>query len=370
MNRTIILLLTLLSVLSANCKKPDGKIKVAYDERIELMSILCRLAGFGEYNMNAGGKYIAEIDSFFSEVKNHPAVVMMDSLRQTNGIAFDAPMTFAVNLKKTEEGYGLACDTIVPEKRWEGVDLRIVTQKISDFYNESDFKEFFKSHEPFYQEMCDMFNSNVTSRFNQDWYEQFYGVPPTENFEVVIGFVNGGANYGPSRQLPGEPRDVYAIMGFYIGKDGVPYFVSDPVSCLNTLVHEFNHSFVNHLTKDERFAEQIQKAGKGMMTFSAQTMRRQAYGSWDELVNESIVRAAVIRYMIDNGLPEDEIRQSIVDEMSSGFYWMPELVVCMAEYADNRQSYTSIDKFYLKIADFFDSYAKNCSDAVDAVFRK
>lgn len=136
MHKLIVILIALLTTISAFGKNSDtkGKIEAKYDERIELMSVLCHLAGFREYNMNIGGKYITELDSFFSNVKNHPAVEMMDSLRQYKGIAFDSPMAFAINLQKEGNLFSLICDTIIPEKRWIGVDLKMVTRNISDFY--------------------------------------------------------------------------------------------------------------------------------------------------------------------------------------------------------------------------------------------
>ena len=335
---------------------------------ILLMSVLCHLAGFREYNMNIGGKYITELDSFFSNVKNHPAVEMMDSLRQYKGIAFDSPMAFAINLQKEGNLFSLICDTIIPEKRWIGVDLKMVTRNISDFYTNSNFAKFFDSHKPFYEEICEIFNSNVTSKFNQKWYSQFYGVEPKENFEVIIGFVNGGGNYGPSRQLPGKPRDVYAIMGYGLDENGDTYYSSSPNSFLVTLVHEFNHSFVNPLATDKRFSNQMEDAGKDILKLSEQVMRRSAYGKWDNLVNESIVRAAVIRYLIDNNYPEDKVRESVINEMSVGFYWTPELVKSLTEYSSNRDRYPSIDTFYPNLIKFFRTYADSQFEEIDSIF--
>ena len=363
----IIFLATLLSALSAVGKNNAVKqIEAQFDERIELMSVICHLAGFREYNMNMGGTYIAEVDSFFADVRNHPAIVMMDSLRQSNGISFDSPMAFAINLQKEDNRFSLICDTIVPERRWKGVDLKMVTNIISDFYNTSNFGRFFDSHIPFYKETCEIFNSNVISKFNQSWYEQFYGTEPTENFEVIIGFVNGGGNYGPSRRLLGKPRDVYAIMGYALDENGDTYYVSEPQNFLNTLVHEFNHSFVNPLVEDARFKALIQQPAEKMFQLSKQTMRRSAYANWDNLVNESIVRAAVIHYLIDNDTPKDKVRQSIIDEMSVGFYWTPELIKCLSEYSNNRDNYPTIVDFYPVIIEFFDKYAQYREDTIDA----
>ena len=345
-----------------------GKMRANYDERVELMSIICHLAGFQEYNMGMSGDYTADIDKYFAEAKNHPAVVMMDSLRRYKGVSYDSPMAFAVNLKKSGNDFILANDTVIPENRWKGVDLKKTAANVSDFYAKSNFQNFFDTHKPFYEGICELFDANVISKFNQNWYERFYGMPPTDKFEVVIGFVNGGANYAAVRELPGQPRDVYAIIGYALDDKGESYYSSDPQMYLNTLVHEFNHSFVNPLAEDSRFSGKMQPAGEGMLKYSEKVMRRNAYPSWQTLVNESLVRAAVILYLIENEMPEDVIRQSVIDEMSVGFYWTPDLVRNLQYYSRHRDKYPSIDVYYPVIIDFFTNYAGNNTKKIDAIF--
>ena len=362
MKKIITFILVLLG--SFGVKAQDRAVKAYYDERIELMSIICHLAGFQEYNMNVGGDYITDIDNYFADVRNHPAVEMMDSLRRVNGISF------AVNLKKAGNSFVLVNDSVAPERRWKGVDLKMATATISDFYNKSNFANFFERHKPFYEKVCSLFDSNVISKFNQSWYEQFYGVPPTDSFEVILGFTNGGGNYGPSRQLPGGPRDVYAIIGYALDDKGEPYYVSEPEMYLNTLVHEFNHSFVNPLADNPSFAPKMRLAGDAMLSYSRKVMRKNAYSTWQNLVNESIVRAAVIIYLMDNEVPQDKIRQSVIDEMSVGFYWTPDLVKSLQYYAQHRDKYPSIDLYYNEISDFFNNYANSNSEKIDAIFKE
>ena len=139
---------------------------------------------------------------------------------------------------------------------------------------------------------------------------------------------------------------------------------------LSTLVHEFNHSFVNPLAGNPQFALAMETAGNAMLTYSKEVMHKNAYSTWQNLVNESIVRAAVIIYLIDNGVAPNKIRQSVIDEMSVGFYWMPELVKCLQYYSQHRDKYSSIESYYTEIADFFNNYANSCSAEVDAIFTK
>lgn len=357
---------TIIVLVVATCATAkDIAIKAKYDERVELMSILCHLAGYREYNMNMGGDYISDIDRYFSDVKSHPAVVMMDSLRNKKGIGYDSPMFFAVFLDKKDGSFVLPSDDVVPERRWKGVDLKHAIETINDFYVKSDFATFFEQHKAFYQTICDAYDSIIISKFNQNWYEQFYGVPPTDNFEVVIGFTCGGGNYGPSRQLPDRPRDVYAIVGYALDENEKPYFESEPETFFNALVHEFNHSFVNPLTADN--SAQMEDIGKELMRFSENVMRKNAYNNWQTIINESIVRAAVILYNIDNGASADTVRQLVIDEMATGFNWMPELVKCLQSYSKNRDKYPTFGKYYPAITDSLNSYVDEISMRVNNI---
>ena len=65
------------------------------------MSIISHLAGYQEYNTDLGGEYINEIDKYFSDYKKYQAVLILDRLSRKNGIGYDSPMAFAMNLQKT-----------------------------------------------------------------------------------------------------------------------------------------------------------------------------------------------------------------------------------------------------------------------------
>lgn len=68
------------------------------NENVELMSILSRMAGFPEYHMDMAGQYIKDMDSYFKDNTEHPAVQYMKGLRNKYGISFDAVMSMAIHL--------------------------------------------------------------------------------------------------------------------------------------------------------------------------------------------------------------------------------------------------------------------------------
>lgn len=57
------------------------------NENVELMSILSRMAGFQEYNMDMGGLYIKDMDNYFKDNTDHPAIRYMQELRNITIIA-------------------------------------------------------------------------------------------------------------------------------------------------------------------------------------------------------------------------------------------------------------------------------------------
>ena len=139
---------------------------------------------------------------------------------------------------------------------------------------------------------------------------------------------------------------------------------------LNTLVHEFNHSFVNPLVNNPKYHAEIEKAGNKLFTLSRKVMSRNAYSNWQSVINESIVSLAVILYLMDNEIEKEKIRHSIIEEMSAGFYWMPEMVNCLQYYTNNRYTFPTFDSFYPVIIEFFQNLSDNQTEKIESIFAK
>lgn len=345
----IALLLIILSAGEIDAKE----ISVDYDENVELMSIISRLAKFNEYNHRVAGNYDNEIDSTFATFKEHPAVKFLQQTRTVHNCAYDAIMSMAVRLERNGSSFRIIEEEVDElDRRWKDVDKKEFLRLIGMFYKDTNFEHFFEIHRTFYEKGIEDYKLNVMKGINVDWYEKFYGFPPVQEFRVIIAFVNGHHNYGSKRNKKSQPEEVFNITGYCSNQDGQSVFDK---SFQTILIHEFNHSFINYLLNGEN-EKKLQDAGQYIFKTTKWTMGLQNYKCWQTMINESLVRAAVIRYIIDNETGNNEIENSIFYEIERGFRWMPELVCLMGKYERKRYKYPTFASFYSEIIKFFVRY--------------
>lgn len=340
-----------------------GQAQVEVSETVELMSVLSRTAGFEEYNMDMAGKYTQDTEAWFAPFKQHPIIPYYKELRAKYGISHDAVMVLAIHLtieKGRVKFVGTKSDL---EQRWQEVDVEDFVQRLNAFYKDTKFHQFFDQHRSFYAEGVKAFEESVLSTFHQDWYARFYGTEPVEVFRFIIGFTNGAQNYGPSRQLPGQPKEVISIIGYWTDRrTGQLYGGTEELA--KTLIHEFNHSFVNPLLDNAANAALMEQAGRKLYKLSEISMKQQSYGDWQTLINESIVRAAVVLYMLDYNFPYKQVVNEMSNQLCLDFNWMPELVTCLRHYASHRDAYKTLGDYYPEIARCLNQYLEHEAERV------
>lgn len=335
-----------------------AQIKPEVSESVELMSILSRTAGLQEYNMDMAGQYTKDTEAWFAPYKGHPIIAYYQGLHDNQSISYDAVMSMAIHLDINKGKIKFLGEHSDLEQRWNGVDVNDFIVRLNQFYADTRFHDFYKGHRAFYEEGLKTYETNVMSHFHQDWYARFYGTSPTERFRVIIGFTNGGGNYGPSRQLTGQPKEVFAICGYYVAPLTGKAF-ENGANLASTLIHEFNHSFVNPLLDDKANATRIEATGKKLQKLSMLGMERQHYLNWQTVINESIVRAAVILYMLDQGFDAKQVANEMADQVCRNFNWMPELVTALRHYAAHRDQYPTLHDFYPQIASCLSQYVES-----------
>lgn len=355
-------------LLMGGWKMQAQQVKVEASETIELLSIMARTAGYREYNMDMAGKYTEETETWFAPFESHPAVAYMQSLPPKYGIGYDAVASMSLHTETDGKKVRLV-DATTLEKRWKNVNLDTCLMYINQFYTDTRFHEFYVQHHDFYEEGLQAYRNNVMQYFHQDWYSQFYGMAPEETFTVIIGFTNGGHNYGPSRQFPGQKKEVFAICGYYLDKETGKAFEKGELWA-STLIHEFNHSFVNPRLDDEANKTLLLPIGEDLYVLTKNLMNWQAYKSATTVLNESIVRAVVVIYMEENGFAAEQVRDEMYDQLCRGFHWIPELVSALKEYTHHRDKYPTFNDFYPEIAKTLGSYVEKEHQRINAALDK
>ena len=184
------------------------------------------------------------------------------------------------------------------------------------------------------------------------WFERYFGARSDAAFHLVPGLCSGGNNYGVRFQDADGREELFAIIGV-TRADSAGFPVLDARS-VPTIVHEFNHSFVNPVT--ERFAGQLEQPASRTFAAVEDVMRPQAYASWETVVNESLVRAAVARHVRDRR--GDEAGRAAVDgERGRGFVWTGELYDLLGEYEASRDRYPTFQDFMPRVVDYWTGLA-------------
>jgi len=362
MKRNILLLICLMVTLMISAqgtKSINQELSASFpqpkvDIRVELISVVFRLAGNREYNAEEFKSYTQDIHYYFDKYKEHPVIAFATKLRIERGVSYDAVMKMAIHIGPAPAFTPkVEFSDEIPEKRWGKENALKFLELLRDFYVVSDFEKFYTNHAGLYSVTEERFLP-VYNALNIDWYNQYYGTKPEGSFNVIICPASGGSNYGGKVVFADKKEDSYAIMGTWtIDANNKPVYKIE--NYLPTLIHEFNHSYVNHLV--DKYSKELEKSGQVIYEPLKENMKRQAYSNWKTMISESLVRVSVIRYLLKYDSYK-VARSQMISEIGNGFYWMKDLVELMHDYENDRVKYPSLESFMPLFVDFYNKTAK------------
>ncbi|WP_172435862.1 DUF4932 domain-containing protein [Sediminicola luteus] len=323
------------------------------DHRVELLSIVFRLAELREYNAEEFSLYTQKIKTHFEPHKGHRLITFAKELRKTNHIGFDAVMSMAVQLDKNLDPR-IEFSEKLPDERWDKENANTFVSLLKAFYIDADCETFFNENKALYTAIEARFSA-LYDQIDLNWYKAFYGSDSKEKFIIVPGLGNGRQNYGPAVQEPNKQREVYAIVGSWKTDDsGIVIFPKEIY--LHTLIHEFCHSFVNHLIDKNKKA--LQESGEKLFQPVKEIMRQQNYGHWTTLLYESMVRASVIKYMKDHHYSEEVVQKEINEQLSLGYLWIEDLLLDFEAYDLQRSTYPTLEEYMPRLIEAFQTYTQ------------
>jgi hypothetical protein len=346
-------------------EKAGAGISVSVDPRVELMSIIFRLAGNPEYGQGKVPSYTQDVEKHFGRFREHAVVKLATKLRQTRGVSYDAVMGMAVHITDAvtlAEKIPFSPQPKTLDARWTPETAREFLTLARLFVAETRFKDFFDLHAPLYRVGVQRMQEVLDKHAHLDWFDRFFGPRKGADFHVVLGMLNGGGSYGARVTRADGQEEVYSVIGVWmVDSGGQPTFTPDIAS---TLVHEFTHSYTNALV--DQFAAQLQGPGEKIYPLVEKEMRGQAYAGWKTLMYESLNRACGLRYALATDGPA-AMKKAAACESSRSFYWVGELADVLGEYDTEPRKYKDLAEFFPRITAFFEEYAKNADAKIGAI---
>ncbi len=343
MKKDLFILIVLAFLFTAN-NSFSQQLKPIVDERVELLGIVFRLAGSDEYLNNSIENYTKKVDAFFKPYSNEPVIEYAKKLRVKRGVSYDAIMSMAIHIEIINGSVKLI-DNVNSKSindRW-GKHPKKFVKELNAFYKKSEFHKFFTNNKDFYS-IAEQRFLDISNSIDMFWFKSFYGQDLKGTYHLALSFVNIG-NYGVKINFENGKTDIYSIIcAEETDSLGLPIYSSD---IINTIVHEFSHSFCNPL--GNAYFSEMKSVAKGFYKIVADKMRMQAYGSAKTMVNEILVRASTIKYFQSHNVSSHNINTLIRYEQASGFLWIEPLLKALSEYENNRAKYPTLKEFMPEI---------------------
>lgn len=331
------------------------------DQRIELVSIVYRLSGAEEfthihYPDRVFTMYIDSIEEHFRKYEKHPAVQFARKLKK-QGIGYHYAMYLPLIVSNPPD-----MEIVVPFKegrsvyRWNANTAGEFLILLNQFYRDSDFEKFMEKNQPLFEAVEVRFSA-MTSRINTEWFTSFFGNRSEFDFKMINAPGIGPNNYSVDVEFPQGKKSSFAILGSSLTDSlGMPVY---DAPYLYVLVHEFNHSFVNPVVYENEGP--LKKVGMKMYKhFKRQKIATNiAYGNWQSMLCETLVRAAVINYLKENEFDQYVIQRQIELEKARGFPWVEELTERFDDYSAHRDKYQDMADFIPELISFFEAFDQN-----------
>jgi len=355
----------LLASAPALSPSPAGppSLRIVVDPRIELMTIVFRLAGAPEYSYSEVASYAREVDAHFGRFKDHPVIARARELRKARGISFGDPMVLALQLTGLPElAERVPLDPFPhPHSRWTPAHARAFLSDLRAFAQESDVAGFLAAHGELYRTSIERASVMVREAGLARWLNGFFRRPGS-SYVIAVNLLFGSGSFGGMR-VPAAagaapptagPRaeDFYVILGTPdVDPGGLPAF---PSTRAVVIAHEFAHTFVSPIVQVHLAA--LMLAAERIYPLVRNEMERQAYGPGETILHESLVRACAARYASSRGAEEG--RRQAAFERERGFRAVEPLADLLGEYERDPARYPTLEAFAPRIVSFFEEYSR------------
>jgi hypothetical protein len=326
------------------------------DERVELMSIVFRLAGAREYVTNKIPMYVDEVDKYFEKYKSHPLIKYSTTLLNKYDVSYDAVAQFAIFLEIKKSNIIFRKDIKIEnlDDRWQRDSIPKYIVLLNDFYKKTKFHDFFVENKKIREIAEENFAKEVTDKIDFDWFNKFFGYLPEKKFHIIISLANGPNHYGPNIVYKNGEKEFFAIIGSWqADENGYPTYKDKNRSTESTLIHEISHSFCNPLVFE--YQNELLPQAVIFYNLNKNKLLNLGYGGANIFLYEILVRACVIIYESEHKQEYYNEKNKFTKEIDRGFLYIPQLVNVLKEYRNDRINNKTLRDFMPEIVKFQNS---------------
>ena len=348
-----------ITLLSAQISLAQNQVPIHFDECVDLMATIWRLSGSSEYNRCMVPSYAHEIDSAFAPFKEHPVVQLARLQQQETGIGYDAVVSYGLHLTLTESGTIILNDSFLENSdnsfdRWSEQQQKEFLEPLNDFYRISHFHDWYLKQEDLYEQFEEAFDA-INQQVDYGWFDNYFGPQSGSTFRIVLSLLVGPNNYGCSAQLKDGSTALSPVIGnCHVDENGNAHYNANAVFPI--VIHEFCHHYCNPL--NAQFWSLMRQSAKKVFKERERQLRQYAYGSAKTMMDETFVRASVIRYMVTH-YPQVDESVLVKEEEKQGFILTQTLCDALKSYEQQRKTYATMSDF---MSDFMPVYIKAVND--------
>ena len=327
-----------------------------FSETVELMGLIWRLAGAYGYTQCDVATVAESATTYFASMKEHKAVKLAQQY-WFKGLNNDAVAGYANQIVINELGIiGFEKDYLEGSNdsfdgRWSDKEKNDMLNALNDFYEVSNFHDWFVSTQTEQQQAISSFKS--VCNFDYTWLDRYYGKNDKISSRIILSFFQGNSNYGISLKRKDGTFLLTPVYGSLIQQGGRVKFYGD----INLVVHEFSHPYCNPLI-DANWASIENKANE--VYDKVASLISGIYGNANSMMYETLVRASTIRYLMSHN-QEYLANQTIQDEVLGGFIMVRSLVEALEKREQAASKYATLADFMPEIVETINKFDPNNS---------
>ena len=342
-------------IVNDTVNNKSDKINIEFRNILETVAILQHLwvevdGGWPYAKLNNPVK--DDINSYFKNFKKHKAVKLTRKI--ANGKAsFSAPLLIALSLSplpKTNINYNphYLYQTIHNKNsRGERIIAKYL-KSINHFYENANVEGFLKKHNYFYEMALNQLTQNSPKKETilgmENYYRKIFSnysiIPSLTNFPMAFGHT-----YSKDNQVI-----IYQTLSINspINESLQHYGFHNRNTIYELTFHEYGHSFVNVINNKE--LKSLTDNTAYLLKPIKDDMLAIAYGDWETVLEEHIVRAVEIRIwevVMKNIEKANSLRIEYIDNKK--FKYIPFIEEQLKVYEANKIEFTSFDVILPKL---------------------